>query len=63
IAALRGRDYAEAVQLYLEYNPAPPFQAGSPETAPATARQMLELMFADGRTQAMALARKAAKHL
>lgn len=25
---------AEKIQLYMEYNPAPPFQAGSPDTAP-----------------------------
>ena len=28
------RKTAEAIQLRLEYNPAPPFNAGSPETAP-----------------------------
>ena len=26
---------AERIQLYMEYNPAPPFAAGSPDTAPA----------------------------
>jgi cyclohexyl-isocyanide hydratase len=26
---------AQAIQLYMEYNPQPPFQAGSPDTAPA----------------------------
>lgn len=30
---LAGRDYAEAVQLGLEYAPAPPFQSGRPELA------------------------------
>lgn len=34
IAELAGRDKAEAVQLSLEYAPAPPFQAGTPEAAP-----------------------------
>ena len=34
-AELFDRDTAELVQLHLEYAPAPPFQAGSPETAPA----------------------------
>jgi cyclohexyl-isocyanide hydratase len=29
------RATAEAIQLRLEYNPAPPFNAGSPDTAPA----------------------------
>jgi cyclohexyl-isocyanide hydratase len=32
-AAIRGEDHARAVQLGLEYNPAPPFDSGSPETA------------------------------
>lgn len=31
---LRGQEAAEAVQLGLEYAPAPPFDAGTPETAP-----------------------------
>ena len=31
---LSDRRTAEAIQLTLEYNPAPPFQAGSPDTAP-----------------------------
>jgi cyclohexyl-isocyanide hydratase len=34
IAELFDRQTAEAVQLRLEYNPAPPFNAGSPDTAP-----------------------------
>ena len=33
-AELLGREVAEAVQLGLEYAPAPPFDAGRPETAP-----------------------------
>lgn len=35
IAELLGRDAAEACQLRLEYAPAPPFEAGSPDSAPA----------------------------
>ncbi len=31
---LRGRKTAEKIQLYMEYNPEPPYQAGSPDTAP-----------------------------
>ncbi|MBT9575157.1 dimethylglycine dehydrogenase [Pseudomonas umsongensis] len=34
-AELFDQDTAELVQLQLEYAPAPPFQAGSPQTAPA----------------------------
>ncbi|MGJ5091714.1 DJ-1/PfpI family protein [Bradyrhizobium oligotrophicum] len=34
VAQLVDRQTAEAIQLRLEYNPAPPFTAGSPDTAP-----------------------------
>ncbi len=34
IAELCGVEAAQACQLYLEYAPAPPFDAGTPETAP-----------------------------
>jgi cyclohexyl-isocyanide hydratase len=33
-ALLRGEKAAEAIQLYMQYAPEPPFNAGSPETAP-----------------------------
>jgi cyclohexyl-isocyanide hydratase len=43
VAHLADRAMAEAIQLGMEYNPAPPFNSGSPETAPpdvlATVRQ------------------------
>src|SRR5688572_28945764 len=32
-AAIRGEDFAKAVQLGLEYDPAPPFDSGTPEKA------------------------------
>jgi cyclohexyl-isocyanide hydratase len=35
VARLSGREQAETIQLMLEYAPAPPFQAGRPDTAPA----------------------------
>src|SRR5438874_7373661 len=34
VSQLVDRKTAEAIQLRLEYNPAPPFNAGSPDTAP-----------------------------
>jgi cyclohexyl-isocyanide hydratase len=37
-AQLRGQAVAERIQLYLEYAPAPPFSAGTPETAPQEVR-------------------------
>ncbi|NJM72295.1 MAG: DJ-1/PfpI family protein [Scytonema sp. RU_4_4] len=39
-AALYGEDTAKFTQLILEYNPAPPFHAGSPETAGAVTEQV-----------------------
>ena len=50
--------YAQAIQLYLEYAPDPPFNAGRPETAPAEAREFLESMFAGLRTSTTAIARR-----
>jgi transcriptional regulator GlxA family with amidase domain len=35
MAEIAGDDFAQTVQLALEYAPAPPFDAGRPETAPA----------------------------
>ena len=34
VSLLHDRKTAEAIQLRLEYNPAPPFNSGSPDTAP-----------------------------
>jgi cyclohexyl-isocyanide hydratase len=36
-AALRGEEYARRVQLVIEYDPQPPYRAGTPETAGAAA--------------------------
>lgn len=33
VSMLRGDESAQAIQLYLEYSPEPPFQSGSPATA------------------------------
>lgn len=41
VSLLVDRPTAEAIQLRMEYNPAPPFNAGSPDTAP---RQVLAAM-------------------
>lgn len=40
LAALINEEAAQTVQLALEYAPAPPFDAGTPETAPETVRAM-----------------------
>ena len=48
-AELMGRAAAEAVQLELEYAPAPPFEAGAPETAPAAVLAAAQAAAAPGR--------------
>ncbi len=41
-ARIAGQEIAEAIQLGIEYDPEPPFDAGSPQKAPAAVREMLE---------------------
>lgn len=53
--------YAQAIQLYLEYAPAPPYQSGSPDTAPAAAREFLEDMFAGLRTSVSSICSRIAE--
>ena len=52
-ALLRGEAAAQQIQLQMEYNPEPPFAAGSPATAPAeivaAARHAGERLFAERR--------------
>jgi cyclohexyl-isocyanide hydratase len=35
VAEIAGPEAAQAIQLQIEYSPAPPFRAGDPATAPA----------------------------
>lgn len=46
IAALRGKSYAQAVQLEVEYDPAPPYNSGSPEKAPPFIKNSIQGFFA-----------------
>ncbi|MEQ1591706.1 MAG: DJ-1/PfpI family protein [Thiobacillaceae bacterium] len=59
VGLLRGRQYAEGVQLLAEYAPEPPYDAGTPERAPAPVRKMVEDMFPDFLKQAEATGREA----
>ena len=64
VSILIDRRTAEAIQLRLEYNPAPPFSAGSPDTAPAEVKALLEDRMAPFRQRrAEAVARAAARLL
>ncbi len=44
LAEMRDRTYAEGVQLMCEYDPHPPFNAGSTHTAPLHVRAMIQTM-------------------
>ena len=48
-AEIAGADAAQAIQLAIEYDPAPPFNAGSPETAPAPVRERQESRYGNRR--------------
>jgi cyclohexyl-isocyanide hydratase len=58
VSLLRGETVAQELQLYMAYDPKPPFQAGSPATAPASilstvterARPITEKRLATART-------------
>lgn len=47
LAEMRDADYAQGVQLLAEYDPQPPFNAGSPDKAPAEVTAMMRAMFTD----------------
>jgi cyclohexyl-isocyanide hydratase len=62
IAHLIDRKTAEAIQLRLEYNPAPPFNAGSPDTAPAEVLALINERIAQSKARrAEAIERAAAR--
>jgi cyclohexyl-isocyanide hydratase len=62
VSILIDRATAEAIQLRLEYNPAPPFNAGSPDTAPADILARMKERIAPGQARrGEAVARAAAR--
>ncbi len=60
---LVNRQTAEAIQLRLEYNPAPPFNAGSPDTAPAEILALIKERIAPGQARRGDAIRRAAARL
>jgi transcriptional regulator GlxA family with amidase domain len=56
VGQLRDREYAEGVQLLAEYAPEPPYDAGTPQRAPANVRAMMEGMFTDFNEKALRIA-------
>lgn len=60
---LTDRATAQAIQLMLEYNPAPPFNAGSPDTAPEQIVAVLRQRLAGARRRRIAAVDRAAARL
>lgn len=63
VSMLIDRTTAEAIQLRLEYNPAPPFNSGSPETAPAQVLALMKEKIAPSQARRMAAAKRAAARM
>lgn len=59
VARLRDKPYAQSVQLLAEYAPEPPFNAGTPKTAPPEVHHMMSSMFDALRADMRASAKKA----
>ena len=59
VGELRNPWYAETVQLVTEYDPQPPFHAGTPAKAPAAVREEMTRMFAGLTAKADEIARAA----
>lgn len=62
-AMLRDEEAAKAIQLYLQYAPEPPFNAGSPETAPPEIVESVRASAQDLTTRREATAHRVAKRL
>jgi cyclohexyl-isocyanide hydratase len=62
-AELRGDDVARAIQLYMAYAPEPPFDSGTPETAPASVLRQVQHSVAGITAQREATARRVAARL
>jgi cyclohexyl-isocyanide hydratase len=60
---IAGASIAQAVQLALEYDPHPPFQAGSPALAPAEIKGVVDQRFAPGLRQFVAMLDRIAPRL
>lgn len=58
VGDIKGRDYAEALQLLAEYAPEPPFNAGSVHTARPETKALLDAMFVNFGADVKAIAAK-----
>jgi cyclohexyl-isocyanide hydratase len=62
-AELRGEDAARSIQLYMAYAPEPPFDSGTPETAPAAILEQARRSVAGITAQREATARRVVARL
>ena len=62
-AELRGREAAEAIQLHMVYAPEPPFNSGTPATAPAAVLAETRRSYADVTARREAVTRRIAASL
>jgi cyclohexyl-isocyanide hydratase len=62
-AELRGDDAARTIQLHMVYAPEPPFDSGTPETAPPAILQQARLSVQDMTARREITARRVAAHL
>lgn len=58
-AEIAGAEVAQAIQLAVEYAPAPPFDSGRPETAPPAVLQRIQAIYGKGMDERWAAARTA----
>ena len=63
VSIMIDRQSAEAIQLRLEYNPAPPFNAGSPDTAPPEILALMKEKIAPAQVRRGEAVRRAAARL
>ena len=63
VSLLVDRKTAEMIQLRLEYNPAPPFNSGSPDTAPPEILALMKERIAPGQARRAEAIRRAAARL
>lgn len=63
VSQMIDRPTAEGIQLGIEYNPAPPFNSGSPETAPPEVLAAMKTKMAPSQARRIEVAKRAAARL
>jgi cyclohexyl-isocyanide hydratase len=63
VSMLVDKTAAEMIQLRLEYNPAPPFTSGSPDTAPAGVLASMHAKIVPAQARRLEAVKQAARRL